>query len=382
MWPYKITVHSCWSESREYRPGTAAAITAKPGDIADIIGDPIGREGLIGELAYEMVPYRPEELITIANQEFAWCEDEMKRASRDLGYGDDWKKALEHVKNLYVEPGKQPALIRDLAKEAVANLDKHDLITIPPLARDTWRMEMMSAERQLVNPFFTGGEVIGVSYPVSAMSYEQEMMGMRGNNIHFSRATVFHELIPGHHLQGFMAARYKPYRALFGTPFLGEGWSLYWELLLWDMKFARGPEDRIGMLFWHMHRCARIIFSLSFHLQKMTPQQCVDFLVERVGHERENAIGEVRRSFNGSYGPLYQAAYLLGGMQLHALHKELVDSGKMTNRAFHEAVLRENRIPVEMIRASLTGQKLNRDFAASWRFYGPVATESKTPKAD
>jgi uncharacterized protein (DUF885 family) len=353
-----------------------APVTAKPGDTADIIGDPIGRDGLMSELAYEMIPYTPEELIAIADEEFAWCEDQMKRASRELGYGDDWKKALEHVKNLYVEPGKQPALIRDLANEAVAFLDKHDLITIPPLVRETWRMEMMSPERQLVNPFFTGGEVISVSYPVSAMSYEQKIMGMRGNNIHFSRATVFHELIPGHHLQGFIAARYRPYRALFGTPFLGEGWSLHWELLLWDMNFARGPEDRIGMLFWRMHRCARIIFSLSFHLEKMTPQQCVDFLVDRVGHERENAIGEVRRSFNGSYGSLYQAAYLLGGMQLHSLHKELVDSGKMTNRAFHDAVLKENRIPVEMIRASLTGQKLSRDFTTNWKFYGPVVVEN------
>ena len=356
--------------------GPGASPNAKPGDISDIIGDPIGRDGLMSELANEMIPYTPEELIAIANKEFSWCEDEMRRASRELGYGDDWKKALEHVKNLYVEPGKQPALINDLANEAVAFLDKNDLITIPPLARETWRVEMMSPERQLVNPFFTGGEVISVSYPVSAMSYEQKMMSMRGNNIHFSRATVFHELIPGHHLQGFIAARYKPYRALFGTPFLGEGWSLYWELLLWDMNFAGTPEDRIGMLFWHMHRCARIIFSLSFHLEKMTPQQCVDFLVERVGHERENAIGEVRRSFNGSYGPLYQAAYLLGGMQLHALHKELVDSGKMTNRAFHDAVLRENRIPVEMIRASLTGQKLTRDFVTNWKFYGPVSTSN------
>jgi uncharacterized protein (DUF885 family) len=104
----------------------------------------------------------------------------------------------------------------------------------------------------------------------------------------------------------------------------------------------------------------------------MTPRECVDFLVNRVGHERENAIGEVRRSFNGSYGPLYQAAYLLGGIQLHVLHQELVASGKMTNRAFHDAVLKENSIPIEMIRASLTNQKLTRDFTTSWKFYGPV----------
>jgi len=38
------------------------------------------------------------------------------------------------------------------------------------------------------------------------------------------------------------------------------------------------------------------------------------FLVDRVGHERENAAGEVRRSFKGDYGPLYQAGYMLGGL--------------------------------------------------------------------
>jgi uncharacterized protein (DUF885 family) len=351
--------------------GGGGAAGARPGDSSDIIGDPIGREALMVELAAEMIPYTPEELITIANKELDWCENEMKKASRELGYGDDWHKALEHVKSKYVEPGKQTELIRDLALEAIEYIEKNDLITVPPLARESWRMEMMSPERQLVNPFFTGGETISVSYPTNSMSHEQKMMSMRGNNPHFSRATVHHELIPGHHLQGFMTARYKPYRSLFGTPFWGEGWALYWELLLWDRGFAKTPEDRIGFLFWRSHRCARIIFSLSFHLEKMTPQQCIDLLIQRVGHEPENATAEVRRSFAGSYGPLYQAAYLLGGLQIYSLHKELVGSGKMTNRAFHDAILKENRIPIEMVRAILTKQKLTRDYTSNWKFYGP-----------
>jgi len=71
------------------------------------------------ELASEMIPYTPEELIAIANKEFTWCETELKKASRDLGYGDDWHRALEHVKGQYVEPGKQPEPIRDLALEAI-----------------------------------------------------------------------------------------------------------------------------------------------------------------------------------------------------------------------------------------------------------------------
>ena len=343
----------------------------KPGDSSDIVGDPIGREGLITELRREMIPYTPEELLALADKEYAWCEAEMKKASRELGFGDDWLKAVEHVKDLHMDPGKQTDLIRDLALEAIDFVEKRDLITVPPLARESWRMQMMTPERQLVNPFFTGGEVISVSLPTAAMPLDQKMMSMRGNNIHFARATVFHELIPGHHLQGFMNARYRTHRSVFSTPFSVEGWALYWEMLLWDLDFAKGPENKVGMLFWRMHRAARIIFSLNFHLGKMSVEESIDYLVKRVGHEPDNATAEVRRSFSGQDGPLYQAAYMLGGLQIRALRQELVDSGKMTNRAFHDAILKENRIPVEMVRASLTGQQLSKNFVSSWKFYGP-----------
>ena len=345
----------------------------RPDDKTTIIGDPIGREALIHELEYEMIPYTPEELIEIANKEFAWCETEMKKASREMGYGDDWKKALEVVKNKYVAPGKQPELIKKLAYEAIDFVEKNDLVTVPKIARDGWRMEMMSPERQLVAPFFLGGETILVSYPTNGMTHEQKLMSLRGNNPHFSHAVAFHELIPGHHLQGFMNDRYRLYRQTFRTPFWTEGWALYWEFLLWDLGFQKTPEDKVGALFWRMHRCARIIFSLNFHLEKMTPNEAVDFLVERVGHERDNALGEVRRSFSGDYGPLYQIAYMMGGLQFYNLHRDLVDSKKMTNKQFHDAILHEGPIPVEMVRAILTKQKLSKDFKSNWRFYGGLS---------
>jgi len=341
----------------------------KPDDKTTIIGDPIGSDALQAELTDAMIPYSPEEILDIANKEFAWCEVEMKKASHEMGYGDDWKKALEHVKQDYVAPGKQPELIRGFAEEAVKYVKDHDLVTVPDLAVETSRMSMMSPERQLVNPFFLGGEEIQVSYPTDTMTQEQKMMSMRGNNKHFARATVFHELIPGHHLQEFMMERYRHYRELFETPFWIEGWALYWEMLMYDLKFTQTPEDRVGALFWRMHRCARIIFSFGFHTGKMTPQQCVDFLVDRVGHERDNAAAEVRRSFAGNYEPLYQAAYMLGGLQIRSLRRELVDTHKMTDKQFHDAILHENSIPIEMLRAILENKPLTRDFTPSWRFY-------------
>jgi len=344
----------------------------REGEEEPIFGRPVGREELMADLAFEMIPYTPEELIAIAEREFSWCETEMKKASREMGFGDDWKAALEKVKNMHVEPGAQADLVRDLAKEAIDFVTQRDLITVPPLARDIWRMEMMTPERQKENPFFLGGETIMVSYPTDTMSEEDKLMSMRGNNIHFSRATVFHELIPGHHLQGFLTARYNSHRNAFGTPFWTEGWSLWWEMLMWDQGFPKTPEDRVGFLFWRMHRCARIIFSLGFHLGTMTPEQCVNFLVERVGHERANATGEVRRSFRGNYPPLYQLAYMMGALQFRALHAELVDSRKMSNRDFHDAIIKGGRLPVEMVRALLTKQTLARDFTTSWKFAGSM----------
>jgi uncharacterized protein (DUF885 family) len=344
----------------------ANAIT--PQDKSGIVGQPVGRDVLVQQLNYEMISYTPEELIDIANQEFAWCDAEMLKASKEMGFGNNWKAALEKVKNTYVPAGKQPELILRLYNESVDFIKKHNLITVPPLAEETWGMIMMTPERQLVNPFFTGGADISISYPTNTMTEEERLMSMRGNNPHFSRATVQHELIPGHNLQAYMNSRYRTYRN-FNTPFWTEGWALYWELLLWDMKFPQSPEDRAGMLFWHMHRCARIIFSLNYHMGKWTPQQCIDFLVDRVGHERANAEGEVRRSFVGRYPPLYQLAYLTGGRQFYALKKELVDSGKMTYRQYHDAVMQLNSMPVEMIRAILANQPLTEDFKTKWKFY-------------
>ena len=367
---------------RRDAPATRAARVAAAGARARDAGAPLGsneelsgvgpagNDVLLDALQAAMIPYTPDELIALANREFAWCDKEMLRASNEMGFGNDWKKALDAVKNKYVEPGQMIYLVRDLAREAIEFVEKHELVTLPPLLKEDYWEEALTPQQQLVSPFFLGGATIQVSSPASSMTLQERLESMRGNNIYFARATVFHELIPGHHMQGYMTQRYRTYRSLFSTPFWTEGMAFYWEMLLWDLGFTHTPEQRIGALVWRMHRCARIIFSLSFHLRKMTALECVQFLVDRVGFEHANAEGEVRRSFNGSYPPIYQCAYMLGALQFYALHKELVGSGKMTNRAFHDAMYREGNMPVEMVRLALNGQKVSRDYRTSWKFYG------------
>ncbi|MFT7487233.1 MAG: hypothetical protein ACI9F9_003093, partial [Candidatus Paceibacteria bacterium] len=333
-----------------------------------LVGEPIGEEALAIELAHEWLPYTPAELIAVGEEQLAWCEARLVEAARDLGHGDDWHAALETVKDMHVAPGEQDALVAGQAREMITWLKERDLVTIPELCEETWRVKMIDERVQRTLPFAAyGGQKMLVAFPTDVMDYEDKLMSLRGNNVHFSRCVTPHELIPGHHLQGFMAKRHGTWRTPFRTPFLVEGWALYWEMVEFDEGWASTPEQRIGMLFWRMHRAARIVVSLRFHMGQMKPQEMIDFLVERVGHEVSNATSEVRRYIGPDYSALYQCGYMIGGLQLRALSKELVSTGKLTPKQFHDGILRENSIPIELIRASLSGAGLPKGARSIWR---------------
>ena len=335
-----------------------------------LVGDPIGAAALTAGLAHEMIPYSPEELIDIANREFSWCESQLATAATAMGTTP--KGAIEKIKLAHVPPGGQPALAVAEANRSINFLKQHHLVSIPPFAEEIWRLEMIPPDAQKTMPYAVYGQpAMRVAYPTDSMPHDDKIAAMRGNNRHFMRIVTPHELIPGHHLQRFASARNRTWRSLFYTPFYVEGWALHWEMLFWDLNYAESPEDRAGMLFWRMHRCARIIVSLRFHLGSMSPDEMIAFLTDRVGHEKSGATSEVRRYIGGTYGPLYQAAYMLGGLQLRALHKDLVTSGTMSPRDFHDAVLAQNAIPIELIRAALTKNPPARDWQPSWRFANP-----------
>ena len=370
IWWVKSPFEETDKALEEYAKYLRENIAGVKGEANDpLLGEALGANGLKRDLSLEFMSYSAQELLAIGEREFAWCEARMVEAARAMNFGDDWHAALVKVKGLHVPPGKQDDYIAEQAAEAIAFIKHHDLVTVPALCEETWRISMVSSDEQKHLPYVAyDGMNMLAAYARDDMSNEDKLMSMRGNNRHFTRLTTAHELIPGHHLQSYFAQRYRSYRSLFSTPFFVEGWALYWEMALWDQGYARSPEDQIGMLFWRMHRAARIIVTLKFHLGDMTPPQMVDFLVNRVGHERFGATSEVRRFIAGDYSPLYQCAYMIGGLQLRALAKTMTANGIMTTKQFNDAVLRCGPIPIEMLRASLLKLPLTPEYKPQWRF--------------
>ncbi|KAJ5771443.1 uncharacterized protein N7511_003494 [Penicillium nucicola] len=71
------------------------------------------------------------------HDELPSCVYELKKASREMGYEGNWKAALEEVKHDFVEPGKQTDLVRELTCEAISFVKEYQLVTVPPIAKET-----------------------------------------------------------------------------------------------------------------------------------------------------------------------------------------------------------------------------------------------------
>src|ERR1700683_5327121 len=113
----------------------------------------------------------------------------MLRDSGEMGWGADWKKALEAVKNKYVEPGQMIYLVRDLSREAIDYVEKHELVTIPPMMKEDYWEEALTPQQQLVSPFFLGGATIEVSSPASSQTNGERLEARGGTKMFFARDT-------------------------------------------------------------------------------------------------------------------------------------------------------------------------------------------------
>jgi uncharacterized protein (DUF885 family) len=368
-WWMKTPYEEAGKELDEFAKLLKEEVAGQKGKDEDpLVGEPLGAAALADALRFEFLPQTAEELIALGEREMALAEAALKIEAKALKCGSDWKAALAKVKADHVPPGQQDALVAAIGREAIEFTKKKAFVTIPPLCEETWRMTMLSPEAMRTIPYaaYSSQEML-VAFAREDMKQEDKLMVMRGNNRHATRLTTPHELIPGHHLQIFRAARHSGHRRTFSTAFFIEGWALYCERRLWDLGWARTPEERIGMLFWRLHRAARVVVALKFQLGQMKPDEMVTFLVDRVGHEKLGATSEVRR-FIGPMGALQPVSYTVGSLQLLALRSEMTGRGRMKEIEFNDALLRAGPIPVELLRAELQGLPLSRNAKPEWRW--------------
>ncbi len=169
-------------------------------------------------------------------------------------------------------------------------------------------------------------------------------------------AIAYHEGVPGHHIQ-FSIAQELPdipaFRRFGAYNAFSEGWAFYSERLGKEVGFYQDPYSEYGRLENEMWRSVRLVVDTGVHSQHWTRQQMIDYFHQYTAMDDENIATEVDRYIAW---PGQALAYKIGQMKILELRararREL--GPKFDIRAFHDAVLGEGPLPLDILDQRIT----------------------------
>ncbi|MEO7123530.1 MAG: DUF885 domain-containing protein [Lacisediminihabitans sp.] len=176
--------------------------------------------------------------------------------------------------------------------------------------------------------------------------------------------TVYHEGVPGHHLQigqaTYNKAMLNTWRRNAGTSGHAEGWALYAERLMEQLGYLDDPADRLGMLDGQRMRAARVVLDIGVHLEKVRPdgsgpwtgEFAFDFLSHNVNMNPQFVRFEVNRYLGW---PGQAPSYKVGQRIWEQLRDEYQrrEGASFDIRRFHKKALDIGGVGLDTLRSAL-----------------------------
>ncbi len=331
-------------------------------------GSPIGRERFVTILRNRHMIYEtPEELLEFGRRQLDSLTGEIVRVARRIDRRATPDEVWERLKQNHPTRTDLPQFAYDEMVRALDLLAETGAITIPANARQNV-MQLTEGRTWDTYPFggYGGFSLQGRNWvgrfltsppPVDVDSSVAETR-LRGNNYYWARVVAVHEVYPGHHLQSVTSRiSARSMRRNYYTTTLGEGWGLYSEQLMYRLGFFEDDGTEMAMLMMRVWRAARVIIDVSLHLELMSFDEAVQFLVDNVDMDEDNARSEVRRYIGNPTRPL---SYLYGYDQIEKLRNDFMAlrGDAFDQREFHDTLLSYGSIPVPLIRAGMLGEEI------------------------
>jgi len=303
---------------------------------------------------YVTLDMDPAEIHRIGLSEVKRIRAEMDQLIEESGFDGDFE---EFTKFLRTDPQFYAKTPKDLLKEAAYIAKKIDYQLpqffgkLPRLPYGVVPVPDEIAPNYTTasyNPAAIGG-TRGGAYWVNTHALDQRPL-------YELPALTLHEAVPGHHLQGALSQELENVpdfrRNLYLSAF-GEGWALYSERLGKEMdELYTTPYENFGRLSYEMWRAARLVIDTGIHSQGWTRQQALDFLADNTSLSQANVRAEVDRYISW---PGQALSYKMGEIKIRELRekaeRELGD--KFDLREFHDSVLANGALPMEMLEARM-----------------------------
>ena len=168
-------------------------------------------------------------------------------------------------------------------------------------------------------------------------------------------ALTLHEAAPGHQTQLSLQQELSlpDFRQhMVGFTAFVEGWALYAESLGDEMGLYDTPEKKMGRYSYEMWRACRLVVDTGLHVEGWSRARAIDYMLANTALTRHNVEAEVNRYITW---PGQALAYKIGELTIRRLRtKAEAELGpKWDERAFHDAVLENGPVPLDVLEAHI-----------------------------
>ena len=288
----------------------------------------------------------PEAIHDLGEKEVKRIESEMQQLVAETGFKGTLAEFQEEMKTSPAQHfrSKEEMLVycRNIAKIIEPQLPgqfRHIpvlLYGVRPIPAD--REAATASNAQAPSPDFTvaGWFNLNTYEPQKQVKYDKESL-------------VLHEAVPGHIFQITLAesqAGLPDIRKFYSNSAFTEGWALYAESLGSQLGLYRDPYGRYGQLASERFRAVRLVVDTGIHNNGWTREQAVEYFSR---HAPEQSLAEVDRYISW---PGQALAYKLGQIAIRELRTKAEQTlgAKFDIREFHDAVLSDGTLPLELLR--------------------------------
>ena len=350
----------------------AAEAAAAYGELAVFLEDELAahapEQDTVGRDIYQLASRSFLGATVDLDETYEWGVEELRRMveeqeaiAREIKPGASVAEAIEFLdgdasRTLHGTDALQ-RWMQETSDRAIAELGKTHFDIPEPIRR----LECMIAPTQEGGIYYTG--------PADDFSRPGRMWwsvpeGVTEFDTWRELTTVYHEGVPGHHLQIATATYNKrqlnTWRRVAGTSGHAEGWALYAERLMEQLGYLDDPAERLGMLDGQRMRAARVVLDIGVHLSKQRPDGqgpwTGDYAFEFLGNNVNMNEGFVRFEVNRYLGwPGQAPSYKIGQRIWEQIRDEYKqrEGAAFDIKAFHKKALDIGGVGLDTLKTAM-----------------------------
>lgn len=340
--------------------------------IGRMVSTPAGKP--MGETAYSrmlreqhLLPYDASGLWTYAQGQFDATVKELEALARTIDQTKTWRQIVDEVKQDHPEPLRMIEAHQEIVDKARAHLVAKDLMTLPWPETCTVVRRTPTAGNNPYYGNFSGatarppaadGTLRG-EWHINPFDPSWDAARQRDYLVEHDWGVIYvtapHETYGGHHVQiMYQMNNPRPLRRRQGTSMFSEGWGLYNEQLFQETGFLPSERLHLRQLQLRLWRNARVIYDVGMQTGRMTRDEAITLMTDKVGFLRWAAEAEVDSAIAR---PGYFIGYFMGMSEILKMRDEYRQrrGAAFTLKDFHDRLLRIGSMPPALMREALFG---------------------------